>query len=197
MVSPLVASRLSAPILPFGTPDAARRRSGRTNERNIAVFRSSNCSAPLRLLPLSPLAGDGRRQQGRALFQDPSCLSPSPRTSIARSGTHSFPERYARPRPYPRVQADRRGGPGSALTLGRGDTERQKGAWPKSSHPSMRTCQPALLILRKREALSRRMGRLAQRLPPILRDGPDGPPQDEGRTLFGASIPALPPAGPA
>jgi len=35
------------------------------------------------------------------------------------------------------------------------------------------------LILRKREVLSRRMGGMLRSLRPILRDGRDGPPQDE------------------
>jgi hypothetical protein len=47
----------------------------------------------------------------------PAPCSVSPRTSIARSGAHSFPEQCRQGLPVPAGQADRRLGPGCALLL--------------------------------------------------------------------------------
>ncbi|MGX1498463.1 hypothetical protein ACSSV1_003514 [Labrenzia sp. MBR-25] len=55
--------------------------------------------------------------------------------------------------------------------------------------PSKDTAAPThCLILRKAKGLSRRMGGTLRNKRPILRDGPDGPPQDEGVARRGFSL---------
>ncbi len=54
----------------------------------------------------------------------------------------------------------------------------------RTIRPPQKPCRKILLILRKRAALSRRMGGRVRAVWPILRDEPPGPPQDEG-FLFG------------
>ncbi len=145
---------------------------------------------------------DGEKEAVRLMFLSAPPSSPplSSRTSAARSGTHSFPEPFAGGQRSGHncliLHADRRVGPGSALTLVRGDTgekgiahliRTRAGSYPQTT-----------LILRKRAALSRRMGHTFLRKLSILRDGPDGPPQDEGLgtkvTASGTGFPAVIPA---
>jgi len=137
--------------------------------------------------PGSPLCcvreDDGEKEAVRLMFLSapPSSLPLPSRTSAARSGTHSFPEPFAGGQRSGHncliLHADRRVAPGSALTLVRGDSDEKgiahlirtrAGSYPQTT-----------LILRKRAALSRRMGSRFRAVWPILRDGPDGPPQDE------------------